>query len=376
MPFGRRRNKIELMKHKLIPYLTIALLAAIGCGEKNQSVNLSLSPDAGTNYKQGEKVNIKVSYPAGYKADSVVYLLDSARIASRKDSSAVNFMTDTLALGTKVITVKVYSGGKENEVSTNINLLAAKAPEEYTFQVEKTFPHDTASYTEGLEYHDGILYESDGGRASQEEGRSSLRKTDVNGKILQKIDIDPEIFAEGITLTGNKIIQLTYTEKVGFVYDKASLKLLSKFSYTAGKEGWGLCNDGKKIYNTDGTNRIFLLDINDYHQTGYIDVFDDKGPVNNLNELELIDGLLYANIYQTDNIVAIDPKTGAVVRIINLTTLYPKDSRPAYADVLNGIAWDAAGKRLFITGKKWPHLYQIKIMKDVPPVLTKAIKVP
>jgi glutamine cyclotransferase len=371
MPFGHRPNKY-IMKHKLFPYLTIALLAAMGCGDKNQSANLSISPDSGNNYKQGEKVAVKVSYSASYKPDSVVYYLDSTRFTSRKDSSAIDLSTGDLSLGTKVITAKAYSAGKAEEVSTNINVLAAKAPEDYTFEVVKTFAHDTASYTEGLEYHDGIFYESDGGRASQEEGRSSLRKTEVSGKVIQKIDMDPEIFAEGITLIGDKIVQLTYTEKIGLVYDKSNLKLLSKFSYTIGKEGWGLCNDGAKIYNTDGTSRIFILDKNDYHQTGYIDVYDDKGPVNNLNELEYIDGLLYANIYQTRYIVAIDPKTGAVVRKIDFTTLYPEDQKAPNADVLNGIAWDAAGKRMFITGKKWPNLYQIKIMKDVPPVLTKA----
>jgi len=362
------------MKHKLIPYLTIALLVAIGCGEKNQTANLSLSPDAGTNYKQGEKVSLKLSYPAGYKVDSVVYLLDSARIATRNDSSAVELLTDTLRLGAKTITAKVYSAGKEQEENTNINLLPAKAPEEYTFEVVKTFPHDTSSFTEGLEYNNGVLYESDGGRASQEEGRSSLRKVEVTtGKLLKKLDTDPVIFSEGITIIGDKIVQLTYTEKIGFVYDKNTFKILSKFSYTVGREGWGLCNDGKQIYNSDGTNRIFLLDKNDYHQTGFIDVYDDKGPVNNLNELEYIDGMLYANIWTSDDIVIIDPKTGAVVKRVNLTTLYPKAQRDAEgADVLNGIAWDAVGKRLFVTGKKWPHLYQIKIMKDVPPVFTKA----
>jgi glutamine cyclotransferase len=371
MPFGRRRNKIELMKHKLIPYLTVALLAAIGCGEKDQTANLSLSPDAGTNYKQGEKVSLKVTYPADYKADSVVYLLDSARIASRKDSSAVDLSTDTLSLGAKTITAKVYSGGKEQEVSTNINLLAAKAPEEYTFEVVKTFPHDTSSFTEGLEYHDGVLYESDGGYCNEGQ-HSSLRKTDVNGKILKKIDIDCAVFAEGITVIDNKIIQLTYHERKGFVYDKNTLNLLSTFAYTQGAEGWGLCNDGKYLYNTTtGTNQILVMDKDNYRTVREIDVYDDKGPVNNLNELEYIDGLLYANIWQTRYIVAIDPKTGAVLRKIDFTTLYPEDQKDPHADVLNGIAWDAAGKRMFVTGKNWPHLYQIKIMKDVPPVLTK-----
>jgi glutamine cyclotransferase len=359
------------MKHKYILFVTAVLLAAYGCGDKKKSVNLSITPEAGANYKQGDKVNIKVSYPADYKADSVVYLLDSARIANRKDSSAFDLTTDTLGLGAKTITAKIYSAGKAEEVSTNINLLAAKAPEEYTFEVVKTFPHDTASFTEGLEYHNGILYESDGGYCKEGQ-KSSLRKTDLNGKILQKVDNDCETFAEGITVIDNKVIQLTYHERVGYVYDKATLKLLSKFNYTQGAEGWGLCNDGKHLYNTTtGTNQILVMDKDNYRTIREIEVYDDKGPINNLNELEFIDGMLYANIWQSNDIVVIDPKTGAVLRRINLTTLFP-EPRPAPADVLNGIAWDAAGKRMFVTGKNWPKLYQIKVMKDVPPVYTKV----
>jgi glutamine cyclotransferase len=359
------------MKQKYILFIAALILTVYGCGDKNKAVNLGITPEAGSSYKLGDKVSIKVSYPADYKADSVVYLLDSARIASRKDSSAFDLPTDTLGLGPKVITAKIFSGGKAEEVSTNINLLAAKAPEEYTFELVKTFPHDTSSFTEGLEYHDGILYESDGGYCEQGQ-KSSLRKTDLNGKILQKVDIDCNTFAEGITVIDNKVIQLTYHERVGYVYDKATLKLLSKFNYIQGAEGWGLCNDGKYLYNTTtGTNQILVMDKDSYRTVREIDVYDDKGPINNLNELEYIDGMLYANIWQSNDIVVVDPKTGAVLRRINLTTLYP-EPRPAPADVLNGIAWDAVGKRLFVTGKNWPNLYQIRVMKDVPPVYTKV----
>jgi glutamine cyclotransferase len=359
------------MKYKYILYIAVAL-AALGCDPENQSVNVSISPDAGTNYKQGDKVSIKVNYPANYKADSVVYLLGSSRIASRKDSSTFDLATDTLGLGAKTITAKIYSGGKAEEASTNINLLAAKAPELLSFEVVKTFPHDTSSFTEGLEFHDGILYESDGGYCKEGE-HSSLRKTDVNGKILQKLDIDCAVFAEGLTVIDNKIIQLTYHEGKGFVYDKATLKLQSTFAYTQGAEGWGLCNDGKYLYNTTtGTNQILVMDKNNYRTLREIEVYDDKGPVNNLNELEYIDGMLYANVWQSDDIIVVDPKTGAVVKRINLASLYPQVQRATDgADVLNGIAWDAAGKRLFVTGKKWPHLYQIKVIKDAAPVMAK-----
>ena len=252
-------------------------------------------------------------------------------------------------------------------VTTNIVLLAAKAPEEMTYEVEKVFPHDTSSYTEGLLYQDGFLYESGGGRSKppqgeQAEGQSSLRKVDLNtGKVLKKVMVDPTVFAEGIAIVGNKIIQLTWTEKIGYVYDKDSFKLLNTFNNNVGVEGWGLCFDGKKLYMDDKTNRIWFLDKNTYRAIGFIDVYDDKKAIDSINELEYIDGKLYANVYQTNDIIVIDPKTGAILQKINLANLY-RDRMPN-ADVLNGIAYDEKTKRIFITGKKWPHLYQVKFVK-------------
>jgi glutamine cyclotransferase len=150
------------------------------------------------------------------------------------------------------------------------------------------------------------------------------------------------------------------------VYDKNTFKLLGTFNNNVGVEGWGMCFDGKKLYMDDSTNRIWFLNKDNYHQIGYIDVYDAKGPVNEINELEYVDGKLYANVWQTNNIIVIDPQTGAVLETIDLTNLYPLAQRNANADVLNGIAWDAKGKRLFVTGKKWPHLYQVEFI-PLPP---------
>ncbi|RYY06546.1 MAG: glutaminyl-peptide cyclotransferase, partial [Sphingobacteriaceae bacterium] len=199
-------------------------------------------------------------------------------------------------------------------------------------------------------------------------GHSDIRKVEVaTGKVLQRTKLNPLYFGEGITMIGNKIIQLTYKEKVGFVYDTKTLKNLSSFSYTAGQEGWGLCFDGKRILNTDGTNRIYFLDKDKYTLTGAIDVYDDKGQIDDLNELEYIDGKIYANVYTKDTILAINPKTGAVMQRINLNNLYPLNQRPETNDpgndVLNGIAYDAATNRIFITGKKWGKLFQVKFVK-------------
>ena len=240
---------------------------------------------------------------------------------------------------------------------------------EYTYKVIKVFPHDTSCYTEGLVYQDGYLYESGGGYGDpppgeEKDGQSSLRKVDLTtGKVLRKVMLDPKIFGEGISIIGNKLIQLTWKSKIGFVYDKDTFKLLSTFTNNVGMEGWGMCFDGKKLYMDDSTNRIWFLDKDNYRQIGYIDVYDDKGAVNEVNELEYIDGKLYANVYKTNTIIAIDPKTGAVLQRIDLSNLYPEDQRAPNADVLNGIAYDAQGKRIFITGKKWPHLYEVEFVK-------------
>jgi glutamine cyclotransferase len=358
------------MKHKFNLLLAIAAIMAVGCDKKNQQDNnISISPEAGTNYKAGDKVAVKARYPTDVKPDSVVYLVDSAKVGSLKDSTALSLKTDSMPLGPRVITAKVYKGGKSQDISTNIVLLAAKAPVEYTYKVIKVFPHDTGCFTEGLVYQDGFLYESGGGYLKPPQGQevtsqSSLRKVDLeSGKVVQKVLLDSAVFGEGISIVGNKIIQLTYNEKIGYVYDKDTFKRLSTFTNNIGIEGWGMCFDGKKLYMDDKTNRVFFLDKDTYRQTGNIEVYDDKGPINEINELEYIDGKLYANVWQTNNIIVVDPKTGAVLEKIDLTNLYPQNKRSLTADVLNGIAYDAKGKRIFITGKKWPHLYQVEFVK-------------
>jgi len=341
-----------------------ALMLAFGCSHKDNKVAMTLSPEMGTTYKTGDAIPVKLQYPSDVKPDSVVYLLDSVRFASTKDSAGVKLKTDTMRLGSRLVTAKLYQGGKAEEVSTNFMLYPAKAPEELAYKVDKVFPHDTSSYTEGLLYQDGFLYESDGGREGEDAGRSSLRKVNVEtGKPVLKVDGDPKVFSEGISIVGDKLVQLTYTEKLGYVYDKNTFKLLKTFTNNVGYEGWGMCYDGHKLYMDDSTNRVWFLNPETYAAIGFIDVYDDKGPVNQINELEMIDGKLWANIYQTDTIIVIDPKTGAVLQSIDLSKLYPQAQRAPNADVLNGIAWDPQGKRLFITGKKWPKLYQISVSK-------------
>ena len=210
---------------------------------------------------------------------------------------------------------------------------------------------------------DGFLYESTG-----LPHHSVLRKVDLNtGKPVQEVKIDTSKFGEGSAIIGDKILMLTYRQpEAAYVFDKNTFKLLKTFTNNVGVEGWGMTFDGNKIYFDDSTNRIWFLDKDTYKQTGYIDVYDDKGPVNQINELEYIDGKIYANVYTKDDILVIDPKTGAVLQRIDMSNLWPRSQRPKDFDsddkVFNGIAWDAKGKRLFVTGKDWPYLYQVKFV--------------
>ena len=348
-----------MLSGKYINRLFIITLVAVvaACKDDADKQVSFLSPAEGARLTAGENIVLKTDVSPG-EFDSIKYLLDSKRIASRRDTQSVSIPTKGLSFGWRLLTAVIYSGSDSMEINTNVQLLPANAPAQLSYEVLNTYPHDTTSYTQGLEFHDGIFYESDG-----ERGESSLRKVDwKTGRVLKKVDIPAPIFAEGITLVDDKIVMLTYQERVGFVYDKQMLTKLSEFPLTSGTgEGWGLAFDGTYLLMTDGSNTIYRLNKDTYQIASSFEVFDNNGPVNNLNELEIINGKIYANIYQTDRIVIINPETGGVESEINLETLAPYPDRFETGYVLNGIAWDAKGERLFVTGKKWDKVFEIRI---------------
>lgn len=347
-------------KYLLLLGVLILCSLTFSCSKKNSSensVSYFESPETGDVVKSGDQVPLKVSF-SDPLVDSVQYLVDTTKIKTVKDTSAFPFSTANLAMGSRLITAKIFRKGVEEDATTNVVLVSSHRPEQYGYKIVKSFPHHTDVYTEGLEYHDGYLYESAG-----DYGKSRLIKETLEGKIVQQTQLDKQYFGEGITVIGDKIIQLTYKAKIGFEYDKKTFKLLKTFPYNHADEGWGLCFNGDVIYNTDGSNRIFMLDKDTYLSKGNIEVYDNQGPVANLNELEWIDGKLYANIYEKELIAIINPKTGEVEAYINLAGLPHAPVADPNNDVLNGIAYDAAGKRLFVTGKDWDKLFQIELVK-------------
>ncbi len=225
----------------------------------------------------------------------------------------------------------------------------------YGYRIVQSYPHDRGAFTQGLLFEGGALYEGTG-----LYGESSLRRVELlTGRVLQIHHLPPQYFGEGITLWKEKILQLTWREQTGFVYDRESFQLLGQFSYST--EGWGLTHDGRRLILSDGTSTLRFLDPESFKEIGRLEVRAKGVPIRNLNELEYIKGEIWANVWQTDRIAIISPETGAVRAWLDLTGLLSPEERRS-ADVLNGIAYDAEGDRLFVTGKLWPKLFEVRLV--------------
>lgn len=224
------------------------------------------------------------------------------------------------------------------------------------FRVVAEYPHDASAFTQGLVFTDGRLYEGTG-----KKGESSLRRIELKtGRIEQIVPLDSALFGEGITILDGKVFQLTWQNRLGLIYDQKTFDSLGTFRYTG--EGWGLTHDGKRLILSDGTSTIRFLDTKSFEVVKRIKVRASNGPVDQLNELEFRKGEILANVWHTNRIARISPESGDVLGWIDLTSLYPERQRQNREDVLNGIAYDEAGDRLFVTGKNWPKIYEIEVV--------------
>ena len=236
--------------------------------------------------------------------------------------------------------------------------VAQQTPVRYRYRVVKTLPHDKYAFTQGLEYHDGLFWEGTG-----LNGRSSLRRVKPDtGEVLQKVDLESTYFGEGISVIGQRVLQLTWKAQQGFIYDRKTMKRTGQFAYPG--EGWGLAHDAKAIYMSDGSAQIRVWDPTTLKEVRRITVKAGNREVDQLNELEVVEGEIFANVWQSDVILRISPVDGRVLGILDMRGLLdPNEPGAREADVLNGIAYDAATKRLFVTGKLWPKIYQIEIFR-------------
>ncbi|MFA8435979.1 MAG: glutaminyl-peptide cyclotransferase [Marinifilaceae bacterium] len=324
------------------------------------------SPVRNTEYSEGEAVPIVVV--PRRKAESIdsLQLIENGKVRQTlyKAPWEGRWIPQSNRMGSQNLTLLAYhSDGTIGRVSTRIKLKSGKEPQKYGFKIVNTYPHRKIYYTQGLFYRDGFLYEGTGQR-----GESTIRKMKLeNGDVIVQSDLDSNYFGEGITWCNGKILQLTWTSGSAFVYNPDDFSRVDSFDpKTTNGQGWGITCAGKELFISDGSNVITVLDSKDYSSKRTIEVYDHKGKVKNLNELEYIQGKIYANVYLTDRIVIIDPETGRVTGDIDMRGLLTTDEYRRLVkgdEVLNGIAWDKEKDRLFVTGKRWPKLFEIKLEK-------------
>ena len=305
----------------------------------------------------GIPLEMSISLKNNVKPDSIHFFINNVKVFTG-DTSDTSFIWQTkdAHTGTQYIQVNSYYKGAFTISSSTCILFSDIVPKEHSYRVIEKLPHDRGAYTQGFYFDNGFFYEATGLR-----GESSLRKVNPKtGEVINSFTIPSTIFGEGITAFHDKIFQLSWQSRVGFIYDKESFKLLKQFNYST--EGWGITTDSSALIMSDGTNYIYFLDPNTFSIIRSIEVYDNKSPVTKLNELEYIDGKIWANIYMTDKVAIIEPETGKVDAYIDFSKLLDSKLRQPDTDVLNGIAYDKKTKHIWVTGKKWPLIYRVVIL--------------
>ena len=315
-----------------------------------------LQPKAGMVITRGDSINVELSiFDDERSIDSLKYFVNNKEITLINNK----ILSPNFKSGTNTIIIKSFNNDNSTDkVSTQIITLSNIIPKIRKVKVINKYEHNVTAYTQGLLFTKGHLYEGTG-----QHGESMLKKLDLkNNSLIQSYNLPKEVFGEGIVLHNQKIYQLTWQSRRVFVYDLESFSLLNEFHYDT--EGWGITNFEEDIIMSDGTQNLMIIEPESFSVVGRLQVSDNVGPVTNLNELEWIDGKIWANVYLTNTIVIIDPKTGFVEEKLDLTNLVPDKFANPYDNVLNGIAYDNKTGKIYVTGKRWPILYEIKIIKE------------
>ncbi|MEC5167411.1 glutamine cyclotransferase [Flavobacterium sp. PL11] len=351
-------------------FLSIILLGItlVNCGDTKKGENSIFTIDSSTlkeQYKPEESLEIGIVNANKKEIDSIIYYINDQKISSKKGAEKLTVQLKDNKLGYQNLKALVYFEGDNSEATARVELVSDVQPKLLKYTIVNTYPHDYQAYTQGLEFYRDTLYEGTGNGVgvSGKRGISSLRKTDYKtGKVYKKIELADQYFGEGITILNNKVYQLTWQNNEGYIYNVDTFKKEKTFPYFKKNiEGWGLTNDGTYLYQSDGTEKIWKIDAKTLKEVDYINVYSYETKIKSVNELEWIDGKIYGNIYQKDAIAVINPNTGAVEGIINLIDLKAKVSQLPDTDVLNGIAYNPKTKTIFVTGKNWDKMFEIKV---------------
>ncbi|MEM6517197.1 MAG: glutaminyl-peptide cyclotransferase [Bacteroidota bacterium] len=325
----------------------------IACGKSNDDQKLTINTNSAKDvFSIDDTIELSINNPENIEIGSIKFSLNGKKITKSHDLKNEK-------LGQLEITAKIKTEDSEEVIKKNITILNNQKPDLYTYKVLNEYPHDITSYTQGLEFRGADLYESTG-----QYKESKLRKINYEtGEILKNVNLDDQYFAEGLTILDNKIYQLTWKENTGFVYDLETFQKESSFTYGKSKEGWGLCNDAQVIYKSDGTENIWLLNPETLAENSKIQVYTNKGKIVGINEMEYINGKIYANRYQKNGVAIINPNNGAVEGVIDFSPLRKMVKQHDGLDVLNGIAYNPVTKTIFVTGKRWDKLFEVEITK-------------
>jgi len=341
---------MNVFKHLIIIILAVTLS---NCGGHSDKKNFGISTNATNNtIALNQELELTIQNPKQFEIESVKYTLDGKNI--NKTTSLNDFK-----LGSHDIIATINYDGETEIAKQKISIVNNNAPKVFGYEIVNTYPHDITSYTQGLEFFKGELYESTG-----QKGESKLRKVNYKtGEVLKNINLADNYFGEGLTILNNNIYQLTWLSGKGFVYNVDTFKRTSTFKFGKSQEGWGICNDGKMLYKSDGTEKIWYLNPETLVEDGNIQVYTNKGKIGKLNELEWINGKIYANIYQKNGVVIINPENGATEAVIDFSPLKERVTKHKGLDVLNGIAYNPETETIFVTGKRWDKLFEVKIIK-------------
>jgi glutaminyl-peptide cyclotransferase len=344
-----------MKKHNLLAVILLATLLS-NCGGTKETIFSINEASMKEQYSQNEHLNLEILNPKNETIDSISFSINDKRVGSVKGKNKFDIDLKTQKLGYQTIKASVFYDGNTEVDSTKIELVSDIQPKILSYKIINTFAHDKETFTEGLEFYNDTLYESAG-----QYGKSKLLKTDYKtGKIIKSLDLEAKYFGEGITIIKDKIYQLTYKEGVGFIYDAKTWKLEKTFDFDK-TEGWGMTNDGTNIYFNDSSEKIWTMNPETQKTTSNINVYSTNTKIAEINELEWIDGMIYSNIFTKDFIVVINPKTGAVVGVLDLKGLR-KFAKVTNEDVLNGIAYNPKTKTIFVTGKNWDKMFEIKVL--------------
>lgn len=342
-----------------VSYVILILLILVSCSDSKETEKPTsprirkktsiVNPTQNQNFARGTSIQVNIEADDDFQVDSVQVTIEDQSNTFLASSFTVSIPSQRV--GSWRILIKIYDGESSETHYRTIKILPESAPDLYGYEIANTYPHNTDDYTQGLLIKDGKLYESTGQR-----GKSTLKKKDIaTGAEDQVINLSADLFGEGLALINNEFYQLTWTSGVGFVYNE-SLEQVRTFNYQV--QGWGLTTLNGQLILTDESEKLYFIEPSSFTIQKELEVYDNNGKVDALNELEVIDGLIYANVYLEDYIVVIDPETGEVLQKIDCSGLLTEAEAEA-ADVLNGIAYDENTGQIYITGKWWPKLFEV-----------------